>query len=106
MDWLLEAEVTHVAMESTAVYWKPVYNLLEGTFTLLLVNAAHRKQVPGSKTDSKDSEWIATRLRHGLLSPSFVPQRSQRELRELTRYRASLIRDRTAEWKEPEREDP
>lgn len=97
-DWLLEAEVTHVAMESTGVYWKPVYNLLEGVFTLLLVNAAHLKQVPGRKTDTKDSEWIATLLRHGLLSPSFVPERSQRELRELTRYRASLIRDRTAEW--------
>jgi transposase len=96
-DWLLEAGCTHVAMESTGVYWKPIYNLLEGTFTLLLVNAQHLKRVPGRKTDVSDSEWIAQLLQHGLLTASFVPERPQRELRELTRYRTSLIRERSAE---------
>jgi len=96
-DWLLSLGVTHVAMESTGVYWKPVYNLLEDLFTLLLANAAHLKQVPGRKTDVKDAEWIADLLRHGLLRASFVPERGQRELRELTRYRASLVQERTAE---------
>jgi transposase len=84
-------------MESTGVYWKPVYNLLEDRFTLLLVNAQHIKAVPGRKTDVKDSEWIADLLRHGLLKPSFVPARPQRELRELTRYRTRLVRERSAE---------
>jgi transposase len=96
-EWLLEAGCTHVAMESTGVYWKPIYNLLEGTFTLLLVNAQHLKRVPGRKTDVSDSEWIAQLLQHGLLTASFVPERPQRELRELTRYRTSLIRERSAE---------
>jgi transposase len=96
-DWLTEAGVTHVAMESTGVYWKPIYNLLEGTFALLVVNARHIKAVPGRKTDVKDAEWIADLLRHGLLSPSFVPERPQRELRELTRYRASLVQEKAAE---------
>jgi transposase len=96
-DWLAEAGVTHVAMESTGVYWKPVYNLLEESFTLLLVNASHMRAVPGRKTDVKDAEWIADLLRHGLLRASFVPPRPQRELRELTRYRASLVRERTAQ---------
>jgi transposase len=96
-DWLAEAGVTHVAMESTGVYWKPVYNLLEDRFTLLLVNAAHIKAVPGRKSDLKDAEWIADLLRHGLLAPSFVPPRAQRELRELTRYRTSLVQERAAE---------
>jgi transposase len=94
IDWLLEAGVTHVAMESTGVYWKPVWNLLEESFTLLLVNAQHIKQVPGRKSDVKDSEWIADLLRHGLLKASFVPERPQRELRELTRYRRRLIEER------------
>ena len=84
-------------MESTGVYWKPIYNLLEGSFELLLVNARHIKQVPGRKTDVHDCEWIADLLRHGLLRGSFVPDRPQRELRELTRYRTSLIRERAAE---------
>ena len=84
-------------MESTGVYWKPVYNLLEGTFTLLLVNAAHIKQVPGRKSDVKDCAWIADLLRHGLLKGSFVPERGLRELRELTRYRTALVRERAAE---------
>src|SRR5437763_1272237 len=96
-DWLQAAQCTHVAMESTGVFWKPVYNLLEDQFTLLLVNAQHIKQVPGRKTDVKDCEWIADLLRHGLLRPSFVPDRPQRELRELTRYRTTLIRERSAE---------
>jgi transposase len=96
-DWLTTAGCTHVAMESTGVYWKPIYNLLEGIFTLLLVNARHIKAVPGRKTDAKDCEWIADLLQHGLLTASFVPDRAQRELRELTRYRASLVRERTAE---------
>jgi transposase len=95
--WLAEAGVTHVAMESTGVYWKPVWNLLEDQFTLVLVNAAHIKAVPGRKTDVGDAEWLAQLLRHGLLQPSFVPDRDQRELRELTRYRTSLVRARSAE---------
>jgi transposase len=84
-------------MESTGVYWKPIWNLLEGSFALLLVNAQRIKAVPGRKTDVRDAEWIADLLRHGLLQPSFVPDRAQRELRELTRYRTSLIQARTAE---------
>lgn len=96
-DWLEAGGVTHVAMESTGVYWKPVWNLFEDRFALLLVNAAHVKVVPGRKRDVGDAEWLAELLRHGLLSPSFVPERSARELRELTRYRSSLVRERTAE---------
>jgi len=96
-DWLAEKEVTHVALESTGVYWHPVWNLLEGNVELLLVNAQHIKQVPGRKTDVRDCEWIANLLRHGLLRASFVPERPQRELRELTRYRTSLVRERAAE---------
>jgi transposase len=96
-DWLQEAGCTHVAMESTGVYWKPIWNLLESSFTLLLVNARHIKQVPGRKTDVRDCEWIADLLRHGLLRASFVPDRPQRELRELTRYRTTLIRERAGE---------
>ena len=88
-DWLEEQGATHVAMESTGVYWKPLFNLLEERFTLVLANAQHIKQVPGRKTDVKDCEWIADLLRHGLLRPSFVPDRPQRELRELTRYRTT-----------------
>jgi transposase len=89
--------VTHAALESTGIYWRPIWNLLEGQLTLLLVNARHVKQVPGRKTDVRDCEWLADLLRHGLLKPSFVPGRPQRELRELTRYRTSLIRERAAE---------
>jgi transposase len=95
-DWLAAAGCTHVAMESTGVYWKPIWNLLEDRFDLLLVNARHVKAVPGRKTDAKDCEWLADLLRHGLLRASFVPDRPQRELRELTRYRTSLVRERTA----------
>jgi len=96
-DWLRQQGVTHVAMESTGVYWQPVWNILEDSFELLLVNAQHIKAVPGRKTDVNDCEWIADLLRHGLLRPSFVPDRPQRELRELTRYRVSLVQERTAE---------
>jgi transposase len=96
-DWLAELGVTHVAMERTGVYWKPVYNVLEGSVSVLVVNARHIKAVPGRKTDGKDCEWIADLLRHGLVRGSFVPDRAQRELRELTRYRTALIRERTAE---------
>src|SRR3990172_7191497 len=96
-EWLAEAGCTVVAMESTGVYWKPVYNMLEGLFDLLLVNAHSIKVVPGRKTDVKDAEWIADLLRHGLLKGSFSPDRERRELRELARYRTSLIQERTAE---------
>ncbi|MGD0511414.1 MAG: transposase, partial [Candidatus Micrarchaeaceae archaeon] len=85
-DWLFEQEVTHVAMESTGVYWKPIYNILEGRFNILLVNARHVKHVPGRKTDVKDSQWIAHLLQSGLLKGSFIPDRAQRELRDLTRH--------------------
>jgi transposase len=93
-DWLSGEQVTHVAMESTGVYWKPVWNLLEDRFQLLLVNASHVKQVPGRKTDMKDCQWIAQLLQHGLLKPSFVPDRPQRDLRDLTRQRWQLIAER------------
>ena len=93
-DWLETAGCTHVAMESTGVYWKPVYNLLEGACELLVVNAQHIKVVPGRKTDVKDAEWIAELLAHGLLTSSFIPPTAQRELRDLTRYRTSVVQDR------------
>ena len=93
-DWLTGARCTHIAMESTGVYWRPIFNLCEGDFTLLLVNAAHIKAVPGRKTDVRDAEWIADLLQHGLLTASFIPPADQRELRELTRHRASLVEDR------------
>jgi transposase len=93
-DWLLSCSVTHVAMESTGEYWKPVFNILENNFEVLLVNAQHIKAVPGHKTDVKDSEWIAELLRHGLMKASFVPPLGQRELRDLTRYRSTFVRTR------------
>ena len=93
-DWLLGSSVTYVAMESTGEYWKPVFNLLENNFEVLLVNAQHIKAVPGRKTDVKDSEWIAELLRHGLLKASFVPPLGQRELRDLTRSRSTFVRTR------------
>ncbi len=96
-DWLEAQGVSQIAMEATGVYWQPIWNLLEDRFTLLLANAAHIKAVPGRKTDVKDAEWIADLLRHGLLRASFVPDRPQRELRELTRYRTNLVRERSAE---------
>lgn len=93
-DWLTSSGCTHVAMESTGVYWKPIYNLLEGQLELLVINAQHIKAVPGRKTDVKDSEWIAELLQHGLLKGSFIPPQSQRDWRDLTRYRTSLVRER------------
>src|ERR671926_530090 len=96
-DWLVEQGITHVAMESTGEYWKPIFNILEGTFEVILVNAQHLKTVPGRKTDVKDAEWIAELLQHGLLKPSFIPPAWQREVRELTRYRTTLVRERAAE---------
>jgi transposase len=96
-DWLLAHKATHVAMESTGVYWKPIFNLLEGNFEVLLVNAAHIKAVPGRKTDVKDCEWIANLLSHGLLKGSFIPPQPIRDLRDLTRYRKSLTDERVRE---------
>ncbi len=93
-DWLTSHGVTHVAMESTGELWKPVYNILEATFTVLVVNAQHIKTVPGRKTDVKDAEWIADLLRHGLLKASFIPPLPQRDLRDLTRQRTNLVQDR------------
>jgi transposase len=95
-DWLAAEGVRHVAMESTGVYWKPVWNLLEGRFEMMLVNARHIEQVPGRKTDVKDAEWIAQLLQHGLLSPSLVPPPPIRELRDLTRQRAQLVADKAS----------
>src|SRR5271157_1515954 len=93
-DWLLSFGVTHVAMESTGEYWKPIFNILEENFEVLLVNARHIKKVPGRKTDVMDAEWIADLLRHGLLRGSFIPPVVQRELRELTRARTNFVRER------------
>jgi transposase len=93
-DWLVSLKVSHAAMESTGVYWKPIFHLLEGRVELMLVNAQHIKRVPGRKTDVKDAQWIAELLQHGLLKASFVPPPQVRELRDLTRQRAILIRER------------
>jgi predicted DNA-binding protein YlxM (UPF0122 family) len=91
-DWLLENGITHVAMESTGVFWKPVYNILEPAgITVWVVNAAHVKYVPGHKTDKKDSAWLCKLLLAGLLKPSYIPAKEQRELRDLTRYRTKLV---------------
>lgn len=92
--WLSSQSVTHVAMESTGIYWRPVFNLLEGHFQVILVNAQHMKAVPGHKTDVKDSEWIADLLRHGLLSPSFIPPKPIRDLRDVVRARKTLVQQR------------
>jgi len=93
-NWLVGYGVTQVAMESTGDYWKPVFNLLEGVVEVILVNAQHLKAVPGRKTDVADAEWIAQLLQHGLLRASFIPPPAQRELRDLTRYRSTFIRER------------
>ena len=95
-DWLAQQGVTHVAMESTGVFWKPIFNLLEGLFEVLLVNPRHIKQVPGRKTDVKDCQWIAQLLQHGLLRGSFVPPKAIRELRDLTRQRSQLVAEKSA----------
>src|SRR6266446_1021469 len=94
-DWLAAEGVTNVAMESTGVYWKPIYNILESRFTVLLVNARHLKQVPGRKSDIRDCQWIAQLLQCGLLKGSFIPPRAQRELRDLTRHRTQLVEEKT-----------
>src|SRR5712692_316758 len=96
-DWLASQEVTHVALESTGVYWRPVFNLLEGRFQVILVNAQHIKAVPGHKTDVKDSEWIADLLQHGLLKASFIPPKPIRDLRDLVRSRKTLVQERAQE---------
>ncbi len=95
--WLEEGQVTHVALESTGVYWKPIFNILEDGIEVILVNAKHIKQVPGRKTDVKDAQWIAELLQHGLLKASFIPERAQRELREFVRYRIHLVDERARE---------
>ncbi len=95
-DWLTGTGVTHVAMESTGELWKPLYNLLEGSFIVLVVNAHHMHNVPGRKTDVKDAEWIADLLAHGLLKASFIPPEPQRDLRDLTRQRTTLVRERAS----------
>jgi len=95
--WLSEKGITHVAMESTGPYWKPVFNVLEDSFEVILANARHIKNVPGRKTDVKDSEWICKLLRSGLLAASFVPPKAIRELRDLTRYRRKLTQSISAE---------
>src|SRR5579859_4353011 len=96
-DWLRAGGVSHVAMESTGVYWKSVFNILEGEFEVILVNAKHIKFVPGRKTDVKDAQWIAELLQHGLLKASFIPPAPQRDLRDLVRYRTHLIEERSRE---------
>ena len=96
-EWIQEAGITHVAMESTGVYWKPVFNILEDHFEVILVNARHVKNVPGRKTDVQDSEWLCRLLRSGLVSGSFIPPRDIRELRDLTRHKRKLIQAITAE---------
>ena len=93
-DWLVTNECQMVAMESTGVYWRPIWNVLEEELALMLVNAQHMKAVPGRKTDMKDAEWLAELVQHGLLRASFVPPRPQRELREVTRYRSRLVQER------------
>ena len=93
-DWLLSYGITHVAMESTGEYWKPVFNILENNYEVIIVNAQHISKVPGRKTDQSDAEWIAELMQYGLLKASFVPPLGQRELRELTRYRSTFVRER------------
>jgi len=95
-DWLVAAQCTQVAIESTGVYWKPVFNILEDALTVILINPEHAHALRGRKTDVKDAEWLADLLRHGLLRPSFIPPPVIRELRELTRYRESLVREQGA----------
>jgi len=93
-NWLAQAGCSHVAMESTGIYWQPVYNILEGSFEVYLVNAKHVKHVPGRKSDIQDAQWLAELLQHGLLKPSFIPPRQQRQLRDLVRYRQGLFEER------------
>jgi len=103
-DWLTAGESTHVAMESTGEFWKPIWNLLEGSFELLLVNAQHVKRVPGRKTDVQDAEWLADSrsVQHGLLKASFIPPVEQRDRRDLTRQRTQLVRPGQRTQSDPE----
>ena len=94
-DWLLQEGCSHAVMEATGVYWRPVYNVLESHLSVLVVNPEHVKVLSGRKTDVKDAEWLADLLRHGLLRGSFIPERDQRDLRELTRFRTALTQDRS-----------
>src|SRR6476659_2992175 len=96
-DWLAEHDCTHVAMEATGVYWKPVWHVLESEFELVLANAAHIQAVPGRKTDVNDAQWIADLLAHGLIRSSFVPERPIAELRDVTRTRKQCVQTRTRE---------
>lgn len=96
-DWLSGQQVTHVSIESTGVYWRPIFNILEAVCTVILVNAQHIKAVPGRKTDVRDSEWLADLLRHGLLKASFIPPQPIRDLRDLVRYRKTLVYERSKE---------
>lgn len=96
-DWLVSEGCTHAAMESTGVYWKPIFNILEGSMKVILANARDVKNLPGRKTDVKDCEWIADLMRHGLIKGSFIPPKPIRELRDLTRYREKLLQQRSAE---------
>jgi transposase len=95
-DWLAAGGCTHIGLESTGEYWRPVHNILEGNFAVWLLNAQHIKAVPGRKTDVKDAQWIAELLSHGLVRPSFIPPRAQRDLRELTRHRTNFVRVRAS----------
>ena len=98
VSWLKETDCEMVAMESTGSYWKPVYNIFEEEqIPIMVVNAQHIKGVPGRKTDVKDAEWIADLVRHGLVKASYIPNRDQRELREITRYRQEVIEERARE---------
>src|SRR5450755_2982357 len=97
LEWVVSQDCSHVALEGTGVYWKPVFNLFEGQIQVLVVNAQHIKAVPGRKTDTKDAEWIADLLQHGLLKASFIPSVPQRELRDLTRYRVKLTEEKARE---------
>ena len=103
-DWLKSGNCEMIAMESTASYWKPLYNILEASeLSAMVVNAHHMKAVPGRKTDVKEAEWIADLLQHGLLKASYIPGKDQRELRELVRYRKSLVGERTRELNRPQK---
>src|SRR6266700_1085526 len=94
-DWLASLDISHVALESTGIYWRPVFNLLEEGRTIILVHAQHMRAVPGHKTDIKDSEWLADLLRHGLLKARFIPSKPTRDLRDLVRYRKTLVQERS-----------
>jgi transposase len=95
-DWLKEAGCTHIAIESSGVFWKPVFNVLDSDFEIILVNAHHYRAVPGHKTDARDCRWLGELLQHGLLKASFIPPQPIRELRDLTRHRRSLVQEKSS----------